>query len=127
MVNNFGKFCRRLRIDRGEILADMAKKLGVSSAFLSKVETGGKKPPKEWKDKIVALYDLNNQKAAELDEYLFEAINASSLDMSSHNSNVLLKFIPSDMPTNDELKAIAFANQSIEHEGTVSIDAVNWD
>ena len=42
MANNFGKFCRKLRIDRGEILADMAKKLGVSSAFLSKVETGGK-------------------------------------------------------------------------------------
>lgn len=36
MVNNFGKFCRKLRIDRGELLADMAKKLGVSSAFYLK-------------------------------------------------------------------------------------------
>lgn len=41
--------------------------------------------------------------------------------------NVLLKFIPSDTPTNDELKAIAFANQSIESDGTASMDAVNWD
>ena len=47
MVNSFGKFCRRLRIDRGELLADMANRLGVSSAFLSKVENGGKKPPRD--------------------------------------------------------------------------------
>ena len=38
MVNNFGKFCRKLRIDKGELLYDMATKLEVSSAFLSKVE-----------------------------------------------------------------------------------------
>ena len=60
MVNSFGKFCRRLRIDRGELLADMANRLGVSSAFLSKVENGGKKPPswmteKLWSWKIVCL------------------------------------------------------------------------
>lgn len=42
MVNNFGKFCRKLRIDRSERLFDMAKELGVSSAFLSKVENGQK-------------------------------------------------------------------------------------
>ena len=47
MVNNFGKFCRKLRIDNDELLYDMAKKLGVSSAFLSKVENGKKKPPKD--------------------------------------------------------------------------------
>lgn len=45
MVNNFGKFCRKLRIDRNERLYDMAKRLNVSSAFLSKVENGQKKPP----------------------------------------------------------------------------------
>lgn len=41
--------------------------------------------------------------------------------------NVLLKFIPSDIPENDELKAIAFANKSIEQEGTVSMDSIDWD
>lgn len=110
MANNFGKFCRKLRIDRGEILADMAKKLGVSSAFLSKVETGGKKPPKEWKDKIVALYDLNDQKAAELDEYLFEAINANSLDMSGYSEtdkNMLLSFARK-LDTMDDAKKMQF-------------------
>ena len=42
MTTNFGKFCRKLRIDNDELLYDMAAKLGVSSAFLSKVENGKK-------------------------------------------------------------------------------------
>ena len=40
--------------------------------------------------------------------------------------NVLLKFIPSDVPDNDELKAIAYANESIKSEGTVSMDSIDW-
>ena len=49
MLTNFGKFCRKLRIDKGELLYDMAQRLKVSSAFLSKVENGKAKPPEEWK------------------------------------------------------------------------------
>lgn len=41
--------------------------------------------------------------------------------------NVLLKFIPSDKPENDELKAISFADSSIASEGTVPMDSINWD
>ena len=33
MITKFGKFCRKLRIDNGELLYDMADKLGVSSVF----------------------------------------------------------------------------------------------
>ena len=82
MVNNFGKFCRKLRIDRSELLYDMAKKLGVSSAFLSKVENGKKKPPKEWRELIIDLYDLNAKQIQQLDQYLYEAQNYDSIDIS---------------------------------------------
>lgn len=95
MVNNFGKFCRKLRIDRGELLADMAKELGVSSAFLSKVENGGKKPPKDWREKIISTYQLDKEKIVELDNCLFEAMNHDSIDMSGYsddNRNMLLSF-----------------------------------
>ena len=95
MVNSFGKFCRKLRIDRGEGLADMARKLGVSSAFLSKVENGGKKPPKDWQEKIVDLYHLDAQQVAELDECMFEALNSQSMDVtgfSADDRNMLLSF-----------------------------------
>lgn len=95
MVNNFGKFCRKLRIDNGELLADMAKKLGVSSAFLSKVENGSKKPPKEWQEEIVSLYQLDNRKAEELADCMFDALNFHSIDMSGYsdgNRDMLLSF-----------------------------------
>lgn len=42
MVTAFGKFCRKLRIDRGQIMLDMAESLQVSPAFLSAVENGKK-------------------------------------------------------------------------------------
>lgn len=41
--------------------------------------------------------------------------------------NVLLKFIPSDRPENDELKAIAFADTSIDSEGTVPMNSIDWN
>lgn len=95
MVNNFGKFCRKLRIDNGELLAEMAKELGVSSAFLSKVENGGKKPPKDWREKIISLYQLSDEKISELDDCLFEAMNSDSIDISGYSvesKNMLLSF-----------------------------------
>lgn len=41
--------------------------------------------------------------------------------------NVLLKFVPTDIPENDELKAIAMANASIAKEGTKSMDSIDWN
>lgn len=85
MVNSFGKFCRKLRIDRSERLFDMAEKLGVSSAFLSKVENGQKKPPKEWYEDLVHLYDLNSGQAQELEQCMYEAQNYDCIDISGMN------------------------------------------
>ena len=47
MLTSIGRFLRKLRIDHGEILKDMADALGVSYAFLSAVENGKKKCPKD--------------------------------------------------------------------------------
>lgn len=59
MLTEFGKFCRKLRIDHGELLKDMADKLGVTSAYLSAVEVGKRNVPCEWAKKISQLYSLN--------------------------------------------------------------------
>ena len=48
MITPIGKFLRKLRIDTGEILKDMAEKLHVSPSFLSAVENGKKKMPSTW-------------------------------------------------------------------------------
>lgn len=41
--------------------------------------------------------------------------------------NVIIRFIPEDAPLPDEVEAIARADKSIEENGTVSHDAINWD
>ena len=83
MVNNFGKFCRKLRIDKSERLYDMAKNLDVSSAFLSKVENGQKKPPQEWRERFIDLYELNAEQIKQFDDYMYEAQNYNSIDISA--------------------------------------------
>lgn len=95
MVNNFGKFCRKLRIDKSELLYDMANTLGVSSAFLSKVENGKKKPPKEWREILINAYGLNRDQIQQLDQCMYEAQNYDSIDISSMDDNdrmIMLSF-----------------------------------
>lgn len=95
MVTKLGKICRKLRIDRGEILYDMAIKLGVSSSFLSKVETGKKKPPIEWEEKIINEYGLIGQEYDLFKEAFFEAINYDSInisDMKPSDKELMLLF-----------------------------------
>lgn len=60
MHTSIGKFLRKLRVDQGEILKDMADKLGVTVSFLSAVENGKKKMPAAWNKKICDLYQLDD-------------------------------------------------------------------
>lgn len=83
MLTRFGRFCRKLRIDNGELLYDMAKRLRVSSAFLSKVENGKSKPPVEWKTEISELYKLTKEQKRELDQSIDEARTKSVIDISA--------------------------------------------
>jgi len=67
MITQFGKFCRKLRIEKGEILKDMSDKLGVTSAYLSSVENAKRNVPKDWKEKLSELYDLSEEQKNELE------------------------------------------------------------
>lgn len=66
MLTSLGKFLRKLRIDKGEILRDMADKLGVTVSFLSAVENGKKRMPSSWNSRICDLYSLT---AVQQDEF----------------------------------------------------------
>lgn len=98
MVTSFGKFCRKLRIDHNELLYDMATNLGVSSAFLSKVENGKKKPPRNWEKLLNEIYALTSEQQKELNQVIFEAINHDSIDIS-------------DMEENDRSLMLSFARK----------------
>ena len=52
----FGKELKKLRIDLGITLAEMANTVGISSAFLSAVENGRKKAPATLLDSLASNY-----------------------------------------------------------------------
>lgn len=68
MLTEFGKFVRKLRIDRGLVLYEMVQMLEVSSATLSGAECGRRHVPKGWVHKIATAYGLSTEQAAELEK-----------------------------------------------------------
>lgn len=87
MATEFGKFTRKLRIDNEEQMVNMASKLKVSIAFLSQVENGKRKPPKDWEDKIQEEYTLNDFQLEELKESIFVATNNECIDITSYDDD----------------------------------------
>lgn len=85
MITAFGKFLRLLRMDNGEILKNMAEKLEVTSSFLSAVETGKKKIPGDWAEKISNLYSLSNDKVIELQNAISETNECVEIELTNLN------------------------------------------
>lgn len=59
MVTEYGKILRKIRIDKGELLGDMADCLNISSSYLSSIETGVRNIPIDFTDKIIKIYNLS--------------------------------------------------------------------
>lgn len=59
----FGKKMRLERLERGMLLGDMARELGVSSPYLSQVETGKKPLNGRFVEKVIRFLDLNTTDA----------------------------------------------------------------
>ena len=58
MVTEYGKILRKIRIDCGEVLGDMAENLEISSSYLSSIETGSRNVPQNFTDLISEKYEL---------------------------------------------------------------------
>ena len=82
-ITKFGEYTRDLRIDRGENLKEMAKNLGVSSAFLSAVENGKKQVPKTWYEKISSIYELALKEKEKLRNVIEESKNMLVLNLQN--------------------------------------------
>ena len=59
MLTPFGKKLRTERLERGLSLGEMAEGLGVSSSFLSQIETGKKTLSDTFVKKVIGYLDLN--------------------------------------------------------------------
>ncbi|WP_441279829.1 helix-turn-helix domain-containing protein [Bradyrhizobium sp. 63_E2_N1_3] len=66
MLNPLGKALRKLRIDRGWLLKDMAQGIGVATSFLSGIETGRKAIPAGLVEKVAVWAGLNGDELANL-------------------------------------------------------------
>lgn len=55
-VTALGRFLRKIRIDKDQILKDMAEKLGVSVAQLSAIELGKRSISADFVDKFMNVY-----------------------------------------------------------------------
>ena len=72
MLTNFGKALRKMRIDHGEFLKDMAAKLNVTVAYLSAVENGKREVPDDWVETLSDQYFLDPEEKKQLQEYAYE-------------------------------------------------------
>ena len=107
MLTAFGKFCRKIRIDHGEIMKDMAEKLGVTSAFLSAVETGKRNAPETWLESLVELYKLTEEQFRELREAFGTSKSDVKFDLrgkSDEDRKVVMAFAREFTSLNEEEK-----------------------
>lgn len=94
-MTELGKFLRKLRIDRGETMRDMAKKIGVSTSFLSVVETGKKPIPENFICRIQSAYTFTSSQIAELKQSI-ETLNIE-----------IANTIPASSPLEEMLSAMS--------------------
>lgn len=81
MLTDFGRYLRKMRIDCGEIIKDMAEKLNVTASFLSAVETGKKNIPDHWINTLANLYCLNENAKQELLTAAENSVRSVKLDL----------------------------------------------
>jgi transcriptional regulator with XRE-family HTH domain len=95
MLTELGKILRKIRIDRQELLRDMAETLGVSAAYLSAVENGKRNAPAAWIDKIIQAYRLNPDEAKQLRSAFDESkdeLRISLQRVSAQQRNTAISF-----------------------------------
>ena len=62
----FGRELRKLRIDKKEVLYNMADKLEITPAYLSAIENGRREIPGSMVDEIAELYSLSEEQVKNL-------------------------------------------------------------
>lgn len=95
MITEFGKELRKLRLDCGEILKDMALKLNISSAYLSAIECGKREIPKNFMQKLKEHYDITPEREEILNNAYNLSLNTITLNLKGANKDekeLALKF-----------------------------------
>lgn len=67
-ISAFGKILKKMRIDSSELLGQMAKRLDISPAYLSAIESGDRNVTDEIFNKICTVYSLSDEQKEELNK-----------------------------------------------------------
>ncbi|MBQ6686381.1 MAG: helix-turn-helix transcriptional regulator [Firmicutes bacterium] len=86
MLTEFGKMCRKMRIDRNELLAEMAGRVGVSPAFLSAVENGKRNVPDSLMNELRNAYGLGEDEFVALKVAAERSVRQIKIEMEKMNS-----------------------------------------
>lgn len=73
MLSELGKEIRKLRVDRGERLLDMGRRLKKSASFISAIEVGSKAPPQRFAEELIREYALTGEQASRVLQLADEA------------------------------------------------------
>jgi toxin-antitoxin system, antitoxin component, xre family len=87
MATNYGKVLRKIRVDRDELLKDMAGKLGITSAYLSSIENGKRQIPTGLTRTIAEKYELNHETIKKLEEAEDNTRTSIQFDFTDANEN----------------------------------------
>ena len=85
MATSYGKILRKIRIDKDELLKDMAENLCMTSAYLSSIENGKRPIPTDLTNKIMSYYGLSQDIVMELQSA--EDSIRTNIDISQVNYN----------------------------------------
>lgn len=91
-VTSLGKKLRKIRIENDEVTYDMAEKIGISVSYLSAIENGKRKIPKNFIEILFEVYNLKEEEKKEILEMVasysgemklrLEGMNASQKELS---------------------------------------------
>lgn len=91
-ISEYGEFLKHLRINKHEMLKNMAGKLGLNSSYLSAIESGNRDIPPDLTDKICTEYGLDEGQRKELKEAELNTDRKMvQIDMKKINENRLAK------------------------------------
>lgn len=98
---------------------DMAKKLGVTAAYLSAVEKDKNNIPTEWCERIIEIYNLDKEEITALNKAIIGSRkNISIEEMNSEDRNFVFLFIQyfSDLNESEKEKVKSLINTLIEEK-----------
>lgn len=94
-ATEFGKFLRKLRIEKEILLKEMASKIGVSSAYLSSLELGKKSISNSVIDNICSAFSLSIEQKKNLQDLAINSQPSIKIDLvgkSNEEREVVMSF-----------------------------------